>query len=259
MFRIGLVQMRCEKADMTGNLAVMSRYISESRRLGVDLLAFPEMSFTGYADPTRYNEAQLRLDGPEVSQLMDATRGFPGTVLAGIIEYNPPGKPFITQLALSDGRLTAVYRKRTIVGDEAQLFSPGGQVEVVRDGKVTFGMAICADIENESVFRDCRTQGAEIIFECAAPGLYGDQADRNWRSGFEWWKGECEKRLGLYARKYNVWIAVTTQAGRTIDEDFPGGGYLFSPSGALRYQTADGSEGAVYLAVDTHSGAATLI
>jgi predicted amidohydrolase len=36
---------------------------------------------------------------------------------------------------------------------------------------------------------------------------------------------------------------VATQAGRTVDEDFPGGGYLFDDHGQVVAQTADWSEG----------------
>jgi hypothetical protein len=51
---------------------------------------------------------------------------------------------------------------------------------------------ICADIGNEQIFAECARQGAQIVFELAAPGLYGEQATRNWQSGFAWWEGECQ-------------------------------------------------------------------
>ncbi len=41
--------------------------------------------------------------------------------------------------------------------------------------------------------------------------------------------------------------APITQAGRTVDEDFPGGGYVFSPTGERVYATPDDQPGAVYL------------
>jgi predicted amidohydrolase len=84
--------------------------------------------------------------------------------------------------------------------------------------------------------------------------LYGEQATRNWRSGFEWWEGECQKYLSAYAKKYGFWIGVATQAGRTIDEDFPGGGYLFAPNGERVYATPDWSPGAIYLEIDLETG-----
>ena len=38
-------------------------------------------------------------------------------------------------------------------------------------------------------------------------------------------------------------------AGRTRDEDFPGGGYLFAPDGSCAQQTPDWSEGMLYATV----------
>ncbi len=93
-----------------------------------------------------------------------------------------------------------------------------------------------------------------MVFELAAPGLYGEQATRNWQSGFAWWEGECQSYLSRYARQYGLWIAVATQAGRTVDEDFPGGGYLFAPDGRRLYATPDGSPGVVYLGLDLERG-----
>ncbi len=254
MIRICLVQMRCEKGAVTENLSSISRWVWQAARRHVDIVAFPEMSITGYADPTRYPGARLRLDGPEVGRLLETTADFPGVVLAGLIEENPTGKPFITQVVARRGRLLGHYRKRTIVEDEVQWFSAGDHVPVYRHGDVTFGIAICADLRNEAVFAECAAQGASLVFEVAAPGLYGEQATRNWQSGFEWWEGECGKYLGAHARKYGLWIAVATQAGRTVDEDFPGGGYLFAPDGNRVHGTRDWSPGASCLAIDVSTG-----
>ena len=77
----------------------------------------------------------------------------------------------------------------------------------------------------------------------SAPGLYGSQKTRDWEAGFKWWQGKCRTQLGKYARKYGLHIAVATQAGCTVDEDFPGGGYLFDNQGRLVAQTTDWSEG----------------
>ena len=254
MVRIGLIQMRCEKGAIEKNLKRMAHYIGEGIAREVDVIGFPEMSITGYADPTRYPEAVVRQDGPEVAQLLEMTRGCSATVLAGLIEENPAGKPFITQIAVRNGEMLGYYRKKSIEDEEAEWFSAGGQVQVFTHGDLTFGIAICADIGNEEVYAECSRQGAEIVFELAAPGLYGEQATRNWRSGFEWWESECRKCLSRYARKYGFWIGVATQAGRTVDEDFPGGGYVFAPDGRRLYATPDGAPGAVYLGIDFEAG-----
>ena len=250
MIRIGLIQMRCEKGAVAENLTAVAHYLDEATRRGIDIVGFPEMNLTGYADPTRYPAARLQMAGPEIGQLLEISRRFPGTVLAGFIEDNPQGKPFITHTAVRQGELLGIYRKLTIEDEEVAWFSAGDSVPVFQHDDLTFGIAICADIGNEAVFAASHRQGATLVFELAAPGLYGEQATRNWRAGYDWWAGECQTYLSAYARKYGLWIAVATQAGRTIDEDFPGGGYLFAPDGQRLYATPDESPGAVYLAVD---------
>jgi predicted amidohydrolase len=256
---MALVQMYCEKAAIAQNLASLARYLDEAARQGVDIVACPEMSITGYADPTRYPEAIIRLNGPEIASLLDLTRGKSLTVLAGLIEENAGGKPFITQLAARDGQLLGYYRKKRIIDDEADWFSPGGPVPVLKHDGLTFGMAICADIGSGEVFAECARQGARIVFELAAPGLYGEQATRNWASGYAWWQGECDTHLSRYARTYGLWIAVATQAGRTVDEDFPGGGYVYAPDGRRLYATPDWSPGAVYLELDLETQTVSVI
>lgn len=208
------------------------------------------MSITGYADPIKFPLAVIDLDGSEVAQFIEMTREKSTIVLAGLIEKNPDGKPFITQIVAQDRKLLGCYRKRRIVDKEARLFSHGESIPVFRLGELTFGVAICADIGVSDVFAGCALKGARIVFEAAAPGLYGDQATRDWQAGFNWWKDECQKYLSKYAKRYNLWVAVATQAGRTIDEDFPGGGYLFAPDGSCLYSTPDWLPGTAYLEID---------
>lgn len=250
MVRIGLVQMLCEKAVIAKNLKSIRRYLNDAVARGADIMCFPEMSITGYADPTKYPEAIIRLDGPEIDQLRGMTRGKSTVVLAGLIEVNPKGKPFITQVVVRDGQVLGSYRKKRIVDDEADWFSRGQVIPTFLHGALRFGVAVCADIGSSEVFAECARQGARLVFEAAAPGLYGDQATRDWHAGFEWWRGECRKYLRRYAKKYDIWVAVATQAGRTVDEDFPGGGYVFAPNGRCLYATPDWSPGAVYLEID---------
>ncbi|OLE38972.1 MAG: hypothetical protein AUI36_26080 [Cyanobacteria bacterium 13_1_40CM_2_61_4] len=145
------------------------------------------------------------------------------------------------------GTLLAVYRKKTIVEEEVAWFAPGSTAAVFHHPKVVFGIAVCADIGNPDVFAENAKLGARIVFEAAAPGLYGPQATRNWRTGYEWWRNECRNKLGQYARDNNMYIAVATQAGRTSGEDFPGGGYVFGPDGTCISTTLDWSEGVLYV------------
>lgn len=252
--RVALVQMRCEKGTIAANLAATRAYLHEAAGAGAEVICFPEASLTGYVDPTRYPEALLSLDSPAVANFVSVTgeAGLGGvTALAGIVEANPDdptGLPLLTQLVAARGELLGIYRKRTIPDEEAHLFAPATPAipAVFSHANVPFGVAICADIETPAVFTDAARAGARVVFECAAPGLYGDQATRDWGSGYRWWRGECEEKLSRYARENGIFIAVATQAGRTSDEDFPGGAYLFGSDGALLSATPDWREGILY-------------
>lgn len=250
ILKIGLVQMFCQKADINANLESHFERIDEAERKGIDILVFPEASITGYIDRGGYPEAIIRRDGPEIEALRKNTSGRKVTVLAGFIESNPGDKPFVTQVVIRDGRIIGYFRKMTIVDDDVKWFTPGDNIPIFTCGSLKYGIAICSDISNEAVFTGYARQGTGIVFECAAPGLYGEQVTRDWRSGYEWWEGVCQEYLSNYSRKYGLWIAVATQAGRTIDEDFPGGGYVFSPNGERVYATHDWQPGAVYLELD---------
>lgn len=270
--KLALVQMRCEKGAIDANLAAMAAYVRAAGEHGAEIVCFPEASITGYITATTHPDALVDVDGPVVARFVAMTRGTKLTVLAGIIERNPGGKPYITQIVARDGKVLAVYRKVTIPDEEAHLYTPGTAAPAVwhhllsptppirevsggnphgsAPQQLAIGTAICADISNPGVFAQNASQGARLIFEAAAPGLYGEQATRNWQSGYEWWRSECHEKLGGYARELGVAIAVATQAGRTSDEDFPGGGYVFGPDGACIAESGDWSEGVLYTVVD---------
>ena len=261
--RIGLIQMRSEKGAVDNNLAEIAGYIRRANRKGVDILGLPEASITGYHDPRKYSRAIISTEGPELATLLRMTRKRKPLVLAGIIEKNPNGKPFTTQVIIREGRLEGVYRKQKVDQDngsdgsgfhEDEWFSAGNMTRVFDYDGLKYGIAICADIGNETIFADYARQGAKIIFELAAPGLYGLQSTRDWDSGYKWWEGVCREHFEKYAKKYDLWIAVATAAGRTIDEDFPGGGYLFAPNGERVYATKDWNSCEVYLEINFFSG-----
>jgi len=243
---IGLVQMCCEKGALEKNLAFIHTSLQVGSSRGVDILCFPEMSITGYINPRQSPEAVLRLDGPELTRFVLMTENLPITAIAGLVEANPRGKPFITQVAAREGKILGVYRKQTIAEDEVDWFAPGSTGEVFRHSEVVFGISICADINTPEVFSGYASLGAQIVFEAAAPGLYGPQETRDWQAGYQWWRDECYHKLGRYARDNAIYIAVATQAGRTSDEDFPGGGYIFGPDGKCLVGTPDWSEEVIY-------------
>lgn len=246
---IGLVQMNCQKAAIEQNLTKIAGYIDEAVSKSVDILCFPEMSITGYIDPTKTPEAVLSLESEEVYRFCDMTRGTKLTAIAGIAETNPSGnrKPFITQIVATDGHLAGYYRKIYVADDELKWFSRSSdKPSTFEHAIVEFGVIICADIGHGDLFAAHAKQGAKLVFGAAAPGLYGSQGSRDWQAGFEWWRSSCGKDASRFAKENSVYVAVATSSGRAQDEDFPGGGYVFNPKGERIAESKDGSEGVLY-------------
>ena len=243
--KLALVQMRCEKATIGDNVSRMVTFLDRAEDLSADIICFPEMNITGYLAPRKFPDAVIGWDSPRLDLLYAWSEGSRASIVAGITERNSDGMPFVSQSVIRGGKVVGSYRKINIAADEAMMFSPGSEVLVSEHDGVKFSVLICADQEREDLFALCAGKGARLVLLPSAPGLFGAQARRNWHSGYEWWRETCRNGIGSYAGRLGIWTASTSQAGRTIDEDFPGGGYIFDDHGRMVAETEDWSEGMI--------------
>jgi len=70
--------------DVKANLENTIQILEEAKAQDIDLAIFPELSLTGYFVKERYHEVALRLDSPQINQLVQATKGMAAVV--GFIE-----------------------------------------------------------------------------------------------------------------------------------------------------------------------------
>jgi predicted amidohydrolase len=85
---------------------------------------------------------------------------------------------------------------------------------------------------------------ASLVLFPAVPGLYGRRTDEDsWSTGFSWWEGKSLGDAARHARRLGIWIALATQSGSTIDEDFPGLAALVGPDGEVVDRLPDWHEG----------------
>jgi predicted amidohydrolase len=236
--RILLTAMACPKGDIDANLA---RHLDLVATAGpdVDLVLFPEMSLTGYLAG-----AAIALEHPAVRTLVERTADAPA-ICFGFTE-SAPGKPYITQVVAADGAVVAVHRKAHLGDDERDDFQPGTPAPAFTIAGETCAIAVCAEIGSEPPYR----AGGRVVLAPAAPGLYGPRrvdAD-GWQRGYDWWHGattgDAARLLGP-----DQFLALSTQAGATIDEDFPGWAALIGPGGAVISALPDWHEGSLVVEV----------
>jgi predicted amidohydrolase len=236
--------MRCEKGDFAGNLRHAEEFAVQASEAGCDVLVLPEMSLSGYCTAESFPDVPQSLDTPWLEQLAALTAKYGLAISAGLVEANPEGKPYITQVLAQDGRITGVYRKVNTVGDEAPYFTPGTETPVFTlatpRGDLTCALAVCADSDRADLYAEWARKGARVVLHSSAPGLYGRRTDEaSWRAGYDWYKGYLAASLPNYAREHKIPIAVATQCGATVDEDFPGGSFVFDANGECVAQTPD--------------------
>jgi predicted amidohydrolase/ADP-ribose pyrophosphatase YjhB (NUDIX family) len=230
--RILLAALNAPKGDVGANLERHLAALELARAQGCQLAAFPEFSLTGSVDPRRHPERALTLDAEPVQALLAATFRTGVAAVFGVAERL--GDAFhITQIYGHGGRLGGVYRKRHL-GEGEEGFQPGTRPAVFELGAARFGVVICAESGVEFPWTDAVAAGAQVLLFCSAPGLYGRRTDeRGWRDGHAWWLSSGLGDAVRHARRLAVPVAMTTQAGSTEDEDFPGLAALVSPAGEV--------------------------
>jgi predicted amidohydrolase len=231
--RVLLAAICCQKGDWPGNLATHEQALKQAREEGCHLAVFPEMSLSGYVDPAAHPEQLLSLSSRAVQSMAELTRKYHVAAVFGISERGDDGAAYITQVCADHGRLAGTYRKRHL-GEGEEAYSKGTSRAIFQTGRLRFGIAICAESGVDYPFDEPAGQGAQVIFLCAAPGLYGRRTDQeSWRRGYQWWESAGLADARRHAKRTGAWIGLVTQAGATVDEDFPGLAALVAPSGEV--------------------------
>ncbi len=145
--RIALAQINVRVGDIRGNLKKILSYIRSAKDSGVDILAFPELTITGYPPEDLLLKPKFIEDSVHaVDEVRKATGGI--TVVIGYPERE--NDLYNSAAILHDNELVDVYRKHYLpnygVFDEERYFESGRRVPVYKLGKFTFGVNICEDI-----------------------------------------------------------------------------------------------------------------
>ncbi|MDX6368241.1 MAG: hypothetical protein QOK30_3317 [Nocardioidaceae bacterium] len=230
-----LTSLTCHKDDLAGNLTRHHDLLRVGADEGCDLVLFPEMSLTGYRAG-----ADVPLASPAVTELVAATLDGPAVCFGLVERTESGGPPYITQLVAERGRIVAVHRKEHLGEGEDGGFRAGPGAGVFEVAGLACSMAICAEIGTPAPY----AQPASVVLAPSAPGLYGERrrTDDDWRRGFAWWRGQVVRDATRLLRSGQV-LALSTQAGATDDEDFPGWAAVVGPGGDVVSALPDWRQG----------------
>ena len=179
--RLGMAQIDTTVGDFVGNLEKMVRILDEARRLGVELVAFPELAICGYPPEDLLLKPQfIEKNLQYLDKLVKASSGL--SVVAGFVEAR--GDLYNAAAIIHNGKHVGTYRKIYLpnygVFDENRYFKAGNECPIYVIAGIGVGVNICEDIWYEAGPATAQAYaGAEVILNISAsPYHYGKVGER---------------------------------------------------------------------------------
>ncbi|MFH0930418.1 MAG: NAD+ synthase [Candidatus Zixiibacteriota bacterium] len=220
--RVGLAQINCTVGDLEGNTRKIIQYLEKAKKMGVELICFPELSITGYPPEDLLLKPQFIEDNLKaLKKVISKTENL--TAIIGFVDKN--GEIYNSAAIIHNRKLIDVYHKINLpnygVFDEYRYFQPGEKVSVYQLSDLVFGVNICEDIwypEGPAKVQALLGEAELIINISSSPYHLGK------------WK-EREKMLSTRANDNRVFLLYNNLVGGQDELVFDGMGMIFSPQG----------------------------
>ncbi|KAA0071320.1 NAD+ synthase [Rhodanobacter sp. T12-5] len=178
--RLALAQHDFSVGAVAANAARVGDLIAQARTGGAALVAFPELTLSGYPpEDLLLRPSFLAACDSQLAALAAATHG-----IAALVGHpHSEGEVFNAASLLRDGRVECTAHKQALpnygVFDDKRYFRPGHEsVTTVIDG-VTVGLLICEDVWQPEPMAQAAAAGAELVVVVnASPWDEAKQAER---------------------------------------------------------------------------------
>lgn len=172
-FRVGIAQINSTVGDLEGNTIKILDGIDQARRLGVDLLTFPELAIPGYPpEDLVYRPEFIDKELRSLNEIIDHSDDI--TLIVGFVDIDLYEDGLYNAAAvIHDGRLVDVYYKKrlSMFGryDESNYFKKGSKTSVYQISGVPVGISIGSDLLDDQCIFDDR---AKVIVNISSSPYY---------------------------------------------------------------------------------------
>ncbi len=238
LLRVALGQTNPRVGDMTANAAGIVAMARDALAQGADLVAFPEMSLTGYPIEDLALRPEFLARAHQHLETLAATLADEGLVNVPVIVGFPSGPlhdrarhvehaiAHNSAAVLADGRVIGVYNKHHLpnysVFDEYRIFRSADGVTILRVNDCDVALAICEDIWHD--------HGPVEAIAAEQPGLVlvinGSPFERD----------KDDVRVPLVARRAEqtrAHVAYVNMVGGQDDLVFDGDSFVTGPGGLV--------------------------
>jgi NAD+ synthase (glutamine-hydrolysing) len=246
ILRVAAAQINTTVGDIDGNTRLIEKWIGLAEEQGADLVAFPELTITGYPpeDLVLYknfideNKAALSRIASGVGNIV---------AVVGFVDSEDEGtKLFNAAAVIHNRKIVATYRKIHLpnygVFDERRYFTPGNECPVLSIRGIKVGVNICEDIWEEIGPSEVQcAAGAQILINLnSSPYESGKQGHR------------VDVVTDL-SRRNRVYTLYTNQIGGQDELVFDGGSMIAGPDGELLGTAARFEEALLIADIDAGS------
>jgi predicted amidohydrolase len=227
--RVALAQIAPRLGDLEANLSLHLETIQRARRKGASLVAFPELSLTGYLLRDDVPDLALRVDDRRLGRLLKASRDI--DVVVGLVEEGP-GHQFHNAAAyLSGGRVLHVHRKVYLptygMFDEGRDFAPGDRFRSFETPFGPAGLLVCEDAWHSSASWLLAQEGAEVLLVLSSGPTRGARPRQKDVSSVAVW----HQLLRTTAQFLTTFVLYVNRVGYEDGLNFGGGSIAVDPFG----------------------------
>ena len=226
--RVASAQINTTVGDIAGNCELISDAIEKARNIGADIVAFPELSITGYPpEDLLLSEHFIRVNREALDALADKCAGIAAVI--GIVDFDEDEHGSIRNIynaaaIVVDRQIVAIYHKNELpnygVFDELRYFTPGTTCQVIDINGVPVGVNVCEDIWVNPGPGDAQCiAGAKLILTLNS-------------SPYE--IGKLQTRIDLVtslAARHGAYVVYTNQVGGQDELVFDGSSIFAGPEG----------------------------
>ncbi|EFA23431.1 NAD+ synthase [Bifidobacterium gallicum] len=248
--RIALAQIDTCVGNLVTNASTVLAYAKRAAADHARIVAFPEMTLTGYpiedlALRATFRQAAWDTAADLAQTLQQEGLGDLYVVVGTIGTDHDNGKPRNRLVVLHEGQVVAGYDKHFLpnygVFDEFRIFSAGERSTVLTIDGVRVGVAICEDIWQEGgPVADLAGQGIDLLLTING-------------SPYEEGKGHIRQELAARrAAEVNAPIIYLNQVGGQDDLVFDGGSFVLDTDGTLLERSPMFMENLSFFTLDTN-------
>lgn len=175
ILRVAIAQINCTVGDLQSNVEKIKDYIVKARRLKADIVAFPELTITGYPPEDLLIKSKFIKDN--LSRLKEAAEAAEDIIaVAGFVDRKEKAL-YNAAAVIYNGKVKGIYRKTHLpnygVFDEKRYFNEGSEPAVFKYGEFVFGVNICEDIWHlKEPIRAQADSGAKLVISINASPYY---------------------------------------------------------------------------------------